>query len=137
MDYKMHFRNVAGTWPRFKAVRHITNELVSQFPEKKSEIRKVGRETSWKVIWQGLGLLGATVPLTFVFGMVALLHHLGFYPMIAFLGSIVGTCLWVFFLDRSSFGVFAAANLVGILVVGAVAMYFSLRGPSNDSPTDD
>lgn len=62
----------------------------------------------------------------------ALVYYVGLPRSIAFLGMIIGTTVWVFFLDRGSVAMFSVAVFVGMLTVAGFALSIALRPGGED-----
>jgi len=130
-QFKNHFRVIRTDWQQLYFIKKLGDDLKAEMPESKGEIQCIRNRTLRKQIGLAIARTLATVPLVLIFGMIFTLHHLGFFPAIVFYGSMIGTAAWVFLLDRSSFGWFAAANLVGVFLVGGLCMFLAAQDSSD------
>jgi len=129
--FKNHFRLIRTDWQQLYFIKKLGDDLKAEMPESEGEIQSIRNRTLRKQIALAISRTLATVPLVLIFGMIFTLHHLGFYTAIVFYGSMLGTTAWVFMLDRSSFGWFAAANLVGVFLVGGLCMFLAAQDSSD------
>ena len=119
------FRALAG-------INGLRRTAIEQNPEERKLINRAARSIFAKQLGWCIGLILSVIPLTVLFSINAMIHFAGLWQTVAFFGMMIGTTMWVAFLDRSSIAAFATANAIGIIMVAGSALALAYRSEVGD-----
>ena len=128
--YKGHIRLAVNACKDLRSLAELRRTAIEESPEDKAEIKRLVRSIYAKQTGWCIGLFLSIIPLTALFSINAMIHYIGLAKSVAFLGTVVGTTVWVFFLDRGSVTMFALANSIGVLAVAALAVFLAVKDQS-------